>query len=266
MASKESSEGKVPEAQETGEEGNRALRPQASATEGTESQEQPRATPEARPGDGQPEGAAPEGASVPASPQAEPSVDIEKILGQPEVAEQIRRRVQSEADKRLMRYQQQLEARRQAEEQRRRMEQMDDEDYGAFVRQQQQMEAYAGQRAQQRLAETYVQLTEQVLSSVEDETLRQRLAERNEANEFESFDAFLKARDEAVLEVEKQKMAGSLEKQIREAVQKELKANEAEHARAPVLGSGLPTTALDIKKMTPEQKILAGLSQRKKQT
>ena len=256
MARNESSEGKAPEAQETGEEVSREARdfqPQSSATEGAAPQEQPEA------------GAPPEAGSEPAKQEEQkPSIDIDTILNRPEVAEQIRRRVQSEADKRLVRYQQQLEARRKAEEQRRRMEQMDDEDYGAFVRQQQQMEGYATQRTQQRLAETYGKLTEQVLESVKDEALREQLAKRNEADEFESFDAFLNARDEAVLEAEKQKMASSLEKQIREAVQKELKAQEAEQARAPVLGSGLPTTQLDIKSMTPDQLIAAGLASRQK--
>jgi len=255
MARNESSEGKAPKAQEMGEDVSREaqdIQPQSSATEGAKPQEQPEA------------GVSPEAGPEPQKQEREPSIDIDTILSRPEVAEQIRRRVQSEADKRLVRYQQQLEARRKAEEQQRRMEQMDDEDYGAFVREQQQMEGYARQRTQQMLAESYGKLTEQVLASVKDETLREQLAKRNEADEFESFDAFLDARDEAVLEAEKQKMASSLEKQIREAVQKELKAQEAEQARAPVLGSGLPTTQLDIKSMTPDQLIAAGLASRQK--
>ena len=174
-------------------------------------------------------------------------------------AERLRRLEQSLRDKAVAAARAEFLRLQQAEAERQRLAAMDDEQLGATVRRQQELEAYAQQRLQQIRAAEYAALTEQTLSIVKDEKEREAIAARNEAGEFKTFYEFQQACIEAQLRAERAKLTERIQKEVREAVTKELVAQQTEGG--PQLGSGAPSTVVDLRKMSTDEKIVYGLEQ-----
>jgi hypothetical protein len=186
----------------------------------------------------------------------------QEILGDPELREQYRRQVQSEADKRALKIRQEMERQAQLAAQQKYLEEMDDETYGRTMRSQLQQQAYAQQVAQRAKADvlrtTYEQLMAQTLETVSDQKARADLQRRVEAGEFPSFGAFQAAAAQAEVDARLAKERARLEKQIREAAQKEATADVADTV-APMLGAGLPNKP--DRKYTRDELISLGIAE-----
>lgn len=190
------------------------------------------------------------------TPSAPPTGEEKPPLSE---AERLRRLEQSLRDKAIAAARAEFLRLQQAEAERQRLAAMDDEQLGATVRRQQELEAYAQQRLQQIRAAEYAALTEQTLAIVKDEKERETIAARNEAGEFKSFYEFQQACIEAQLRAERAKLTERIQKEVREAVTKELVAQQTEGG--PQLGSGAPSTVVDLRKMSTDEKLLYGLEQ-----
>ncbi len=165
-------------------------------------------------------------------------------------AERLRRLEQSLMDKAVARAQAEFARLQRLQQDQQRLASMDDAELGAEVRRRQEMEAYAQSMRAQDLAA----LREQTLGIVRDEKAREAVAEQERAGKFRSYGEFLQACVGAQLESEAARLRAKLEKEVREAVTKELVAKETEGG--PQLGSGgaIGTLTLaEVKRMTPEE-------------
>jgi len=178
---------------------------------------------------------------------------------------EIRRRIeQSERDRirhqAMLEAQQKLEAQRAYEAEQKRLAEMDDEEFGQYMRQMQQEQARLTQIQQQVAMQQWATYHNQFLSTIKDPDLRNELEQRGQRGEFQSYTEFLEAAQRAQLEKELEaKLAAErkrLEKEIRDAVQKERTAEETENDSGPVIGSGTPTSYAE--RMTSDQLIATG--------
>lgn len=165
-------------------------------------------------------------------------------------AERLRRLEQSLLDKAIARAQAEFARLQRLQQDQQRLASMDDAELGAEVRRQREREAYA-QAVRARDLEV---LRQQTLAIVRDEKAREAVAEQERAGKFRSYSEFLQACVDAQLQSDAAKLRAKLEKEVREAVTKELVAQQTEGG--PQLGSGnaIPTLTLaDIKRMSPQE-------------
>lgn len=188
----------------------------------------------------------------------------EQPTGDPAIPEeeQIRRRVQSELDKRLhqerMRWEQEQVQRQKQDEEARRLQEMDDEEYGAYVRQKELDEQQKQAIRREVLVNLVSGIQSETLALVKDDKRRADLEQRAMAGEFKSYGEFLQMVHKTVLEEALEKERPKLERTVRESTNRERVAEEAESG--PQLGSGLPTSRLD--RLSSHQKIAAGFAER----
>jgi len=158
----------------------------------------------------------------------------------------IHRQAQSMKDKELARIQrEQEEARRREEEQRRLME-MDDEEYGRMIREQQHIEELVRQRATEAMIPVFYALQNKALNKVGDTQTRSQIEQQIATGDLADLEQILETiiDTEVAARTQKQltKMEQKLRKEIREAIEKERAAEIADEDDVPpVLGSGIPT-------------------------
>lgn len=181
---------------------------------------------------------------------------IEKVLSHQEVQNRIYRQAQSMKDRELHRLRQEQEAR----EQQRKIEQMDDEEYGRWQRQQARLQQATQAAVRETLAQVFTKAQERAVASIEDDDARAEVEEKLAANAFDEFEDFLdavaeaKAKSKTAKEVAKARK--QLEKEIRESLEKERTADEANFA--PEFGRGLPAAR---RKLSGMQSISAGFAE-----
>ncbi len=166
-------------------------------------------------------------------------------------AERLRRLEQSIVDRATARAHAEFARLQKQAAEAQRLAGMDDAELGAEVRRRQEMEAYASSVRAQDLAA----IREQTLALVSDDTAREAVAEQERAGKFRTYGEFLQACVRAQLEVDGAKLRSRIEREVREAVQKELVADEADRG-GPQLGSGNATPRLTlaaIKRMSTEE-------------
>ena len=118
-------------------------------------------------------------------------------------AEPIRRRVQSEADKRLDRFRREMEQKAKEDEGRKaqeteqaRVSELDDEDYGRYMREQQAKQQETQQRLQDVWQSEFTKIGQSLLNAIPDPAVRQQVNDGTYA----SWDAFREACVEAAIE------------------------------------------------------------------
>jgi len=188
----------------------------------------------------------------------------EQPTGDPAIPEeeQVRRRVQSEVDRRLhqerMRWEQEQAQRQKQDEEARKLQEMDDEEYGAYVRQKELDEQQKQAVRREVLVNLVSGIQSETLALVKDDKRRADLEQRAMAGEFKSYGEFLQVVHQTVLDEALDKERPKLERTVRESTNRERVAEEAESG--PQLGSGLPTSRLD--RLSSHQKIAAGFAER----
>jgi hypothetical protein len=191
------------------------------------------------------------------------SVQLAKLLeAQPELAEAladteaIKRRVQSEADKRLDRFRREQEAQAaqqkqqaQAAEEQQRLEEMDDEDYGRYVREQVRQQQAAQTQIQQNMSAAWQKEGLDLLNAIPDSQLRERV---NSAT-YGSWEEFRNAANEARIEATVAQRLAKAQKTHTEAATKEETAQEVESASSFVQGTGRPVSSMTAFRKKTEQ-------------
>lgn len=144
--------------------------------------------------------------------------------------------------------------RREAEErERQRLAEMDDEDYGRYMRAKEREQALK----QSALIESFRLIEREALAAIESDSVRQKIAEKLANGEFKSFREFQNAIVKAEAEELAARQLRQREKEIREAAQNGRIADLTELA-PPQTGIGVPTGALNLNKMSARDLIRLG--------
>jgi uncharacterized membrane protein len=155
-----------------------------------------------------------------------------------------RRKWQSQKDREIhqvrMEVQQQLDRQRREAEERAKLEGMDDEDYGRYVREQAQKQRDLDETTRSSVTQAMLAVQAQSLEAIPDKDVREAIEKKINEGTYKSWGELQKDLLEAYTEKKVAKARVELEKSIREAVQKELAAQLAD-TPVPTLGSGLPT-------------------------
>ncbi len=176
---------------------------------------------------------------------------VDELLRSNKTAQQrLYRAAQAMKDKELARIQRQQEEQRQAEEARRKLEEMDDEDYGRHVREEQRTDELVRQRAINAMVPVFQAVQGKALSKLSDAQIRHEIEARITTGELGDLDTIL----ETILETETKarvekasaKLEAKLRKEIREALEKERAAEIADEDTPPILGSGTPTGSREL--------------------
>lgn len=154
------------------------------------------------------------------------------LLARKDVQTRIFREAQSLKDK--MFHQEQL--RRQQEEEKRRIEQMDDEEYGSYMHAEQKRQSVLQQGVSQVLAPVLEDVRQQTLATVSNKKLREEMATKH----FDTLSDFQRACATAEVDYQVNLRVSKREKELREAITKELQAEQAGQLY-PQLGRGEPT-------------------------
>jgi len=204
----------------------------------------------------------------PKAPAKQEVPDIDKLVA--EKVEAARRKLQSENDQRihLERLRAQAEARAQLEAQlqqqaeQQRINSLDDEEFGKFVREQsktvnerQAIMAQAQQQAALGWINTIRAIAEKKLTDDEKAEFHRRDTPGS-SDQFQSFEEMLDFLSDSRVKRDLEKAIKEKEKTIREAIEKERAAKEAEE-NAPVLDSGRPSPS--DANASSEDNILAGI-------
>lgn len=206
------------------------------------------------------EKAAPKEKQPEATPEAKPAFDpaaltpeqVNELLRSNKAAQSAAYRLaQSMKDKELARIRQEQEAQRKAEEERRKLEEMDDEDYGRHIREQQHLEELVGAQAIERMLPVLHEVQSTALGKLSDAQIRAQIQERITSGEFTSLAQILDAVLDTEVDTRAQKAAAKLEaklrKEIRESIEKERAADDADDGDVPpIIGSGSPTGAREL--------------------
>ena len=186
--------------------------------------------------------------------EKEPQITAEQIAkffaARPELAEAladsepVRRRIQGEADKRLDRFRRDAEAARaqeaaqqqQAAEQQ-RISEMDDEDLGRYVREQQNKQQATQEQVAAALATENRRMGQMYLDAIPDPQVRQRVNE----GKYDSWESFAKTCVDAAVEATDKQRLAKREKVQSESVTKGETAEEVETAAAIITGVGAPS-------------------------
>ncbi len=213
-----------------------------------------------------PEMAAQETAQQAASAAPSAQAQEQRPGQRPDIAveEMVRRRVQSQLDKVRRETEKRLREQMQAEAERlawqRKLEEMTDEELGAFVREDQRVRAQIEAQKAQVLAQAFQGVQEETLAIVPDEKDREELRARSEAGEFRSYSEFLRAATELAVKHQTAREKERLTKELQQAVQNDAVANQVERS-GPQLGAGIPTQQRDTREMSADELIRAGLKE-----
>ena len=209
----------------------------------------------AQPAEHQTEKAAPPEAAPPAfSPDAFDTLtpeQVNELLRRNKSAQQaVYRQAQSMKDKELARWQREQEEARRQDEERRKLEEMDDEDYGRLVREQQHTDELVRRRAIETMVPVFQALQGEALGALSDAQIRAQIEQRITSGELGDLNQILKTIIDAEVGAKAEKQLAKLEvklrKEIREALEKEHAAEQADDDAPPVLGSGLPTGSQEL--------------------
>ena len=198
-------------------------------------------------------------AATPATTEAKPAFDPDALTPE-QVSDLLRtkaaqaaifRHAQSMKDKEIARIQREQEAARKQDEERRKLAEMDDEEYGRHVREQQQIETTVTERAIASMMPVLHNVQATTLGKLSDPQIRakveQRIASGDLADLGQILDTVLEAETDARVQKATAKLEEKLRKDIREALEKEFAAKAAEDDDAPpILGSGLPTGSREL--------------------
>ncbi len=201
---------------------------------------------------GQPEGAVKPTPKPSFDPDALTPEQVNAILSRNKVAQaELYRKAQSMKDKEIARLRQEQDAQRKRDEERRELEELDDEDFGRRIREQQRMDALISEHATARMLPVLGEVQSTALSKLSDAQIRAQIQERITSGEFTSLgqilDAVLESETDARAQKAIAKMETKLRKEIREAIEKERTAEAADDDDAPpVIGSGLPTGSREL--------------------
>lgn len=180
---------------------------------------------------------------------------VEELLKSKEAQAILYRQAQSMKDKELL--QERLKAQQEAEQ--RKIEEMDDEEYGRHLRTRQQEQQSFQQQVGPVLYQMLTKQKEAALARISDPEARAKIEAANAQGKYQTFEDFLDACIDAESDVRGAKRAAKREKEIREAALKEQQA-ELSDVTYPQLGRGLPTArANDLHGLDA---IKAGLNQR----
>jgi len=155
------------------------------------------------------------------------------------IEEQVRRAVQSRLDKVAheaeLRAERRLREEMERRQQQQAMEQMSDEQLGRYVRENQRVQAVVQQQQREWMERVLREQENALLKSIQDAKVREDLKERADRGEFQSFEDYLHAMQEAAVASREAK----LRETIREAVKRELNPQKAASS-ATQLGAGIP--------------------------
>lgn len=161
-----------------------------------------------------------------------------------EEKERLRREMQSAKDREIhqtrLAWQQEQERLRLEQEERARLEGMDDEDYGRYVREQQNKMREQQESAQKVRENLIMAVQNETLGQISDKELRAEIEAQINEGQFKSWGELQQAIISKATAKEVAKTKTQMEASIREAVQKELAAQLAD-TPTPTLGTGLPT-------------------------
>jgi len=201
----------------------------------------------------------PEGAQEqPESPEPSEDVGVSD-------AEAQRRKLQSEIDKAAnaarLQARQEFEAELKRKQEEARLQQMDNAEYGEYVRRAQQEQQRQRAIAQQAQMAMVTEMQKAVLAIVSDEKRRAELEQASYSQKFKTLPEFVKAATQMEAEDMAAKEIAKREKTLRKSLANEQKAKEAESG-GPVVGAGIPTQPFD--QMTTMQKIAFGYAEERK--
>ena len=135
--------------------------------------------------------------------------------------------------------------RQQQEQARSKVAEMDDEEFGRHLRTTQQEQEAVRQQMTPVIGKLLTDAQDQALSQISDEAIRAEVATKANAGEYKTFPEFLAAciNAEAQQRTDKQvkREVAKREKELRESIQNELTADQADVA-IPQLGRGIPTS------------------------
>ena len=181
---------------------------------------------------------------------AAPEIDIDALMDHPRVKERFeadRRRLQSIKDREVqqerLRIYQEAQEQLRLERERQHTAAMDNEDYGAWVREQDQKEqerADDRRKFDQQRQQWIAINNEAALSIVKDAKAREALEQRNNAGEFKTYPDFVAAAHEIQAAVMAERAGDKRAREAREAAEKGATARLAGTA-APDLATGQPT-------------------------
>jgi len=181
---------------------------------------------------------------------AAPEIDIEAVLSHPKLQERLeaeRRKFQSQKDREVqqerLRIYQEAQEQLRLERERQHTAAMDNEDYGAWVREQDQKEqerADDRRKFDQQRQQWIAINNEAALSIVKDAKAREALEQRNNAGEFKTYPDFVAAAHEIQAAVVAERAGDKRAREAREAAEKGATARLAGTA-APDLATGQPT-------------------------
>ena len=170
-----------------------------------------------------------------AQPQPLSEEQIARVLASKQAQAAIYRQAQSMKDKELN----QERLRRQQEEEKRRLEGMDDEEFGRYQREQSQHQGLVRAGVQSQLAHTLAQLQQVAMAQISNKAVREQVQTQADAGAFQSFPEFFAAVVKAEAEHKAQTQITRRERQLREAITKEVTAEQVGEM-APQLGTGVP--------------------------
>jgi hypothetical protein len=172
-------------------------------------------------------------------PTALPRERIKELLDtDKDVQAEIYRRAQSMKDQELHR--ERLRAQQEAEQ--RKLQEMDDEEFGRYQRQRAERDALLQQEMTPRLARVLNDVRDTFLAAIEDEEARADVAKREAAGEFQTakdfYSAVVDAKAKSLTAKQLAREKSRMEKELRESITKELTA-EAADVPTPEVGRGL---------------------------
>jgi len=182
-----------------------------------------------------------EGAAPPVQEQVatQPQPLLEEQIGSFLASKQgqsaIYRLAQSMKDKELN----QERLRRQQEEEKRRLDGMDAEEYGLYRRQQEQDEGKIRAGVTDQLGRLLGQMQRVALDQISSKAVREQVEAKANAGAYKSFPEFFAACVKADADHKVQTQVGRREKQLREVITKEVTAEQVGEM-APQLGTGVP--------------------------
>lgn len=181
---------------------------------------------------------------------------LEQLLSSEDVQARIYRQAQSMKDKELLK----ADLVRQEEAREKRETQMDDEEYGGYVRKQKALNEITAEMAKKSLGSVLTNIKTQALAAIGDKALRAEMDAK--ADQYETLGDFVGACVKMELERLDASKTPKREKELRGLITKELTGEQAKDL-VPQLGRGSPTARTT--KLHGRKRISAALAEKRKQ-
>lgn len=183
---------------------------------------------------------------------------LDELLSRDDVQARIYRQAQSMTDKAAHK----ADLARQEEARKKRETQMDDEEYGRYVRDQTRLNEYTTALGQKSLGAVLENMKREALAQIGDKALRAEMEEKS--NQYTSMGEFFGALVKAEIGRRDAAKTPKRDKELRDLITKELTGEQAADL-VPQLGRGSPTAGTT--KLHGRDRIAAGLAElRKKKT